>query len=149
MPAAIYPMHFDRRTSSQRSCFSIHGSARDGFNLLPTVAKDRLAKVIIPGLAAREIDHSLSIAGVDEIKIFPDLDGTVSMRALWLPLSVSVLEPMSAAVHVICQRVDRARRASHLIWRNARSNKGGTGLQINAGLVQSSEKLHSIFCLIC
>ncbi|MGC1965290.1 MAG: FRG domain-containing protein, partial [Candidatus Acidiferrales bacterium] len=65
LPAAIYPTHFDRRISSQRSCFTIHGSARDGFNLLPTVAKDRLAKVLIPGPAAREIDHSLSIAGVD------------------------------------------------------------------------------------
>jgi hypothetical protein len=75
LPAAIYPTHFDRRISSQRSCFTIHGSAKDGFDRLPERAEERLAKIVIPGSVAGEIDHALSIAGIDEITIFPDLDG--------------------------------------------------------------------------
>jgi hypothetical protein len=30
-----------------------------------------LVKIIIPGSAAHEIDYSLSVAGIDEITIFP------------------------------------------------------------------------------
>jgi hypothetical protein len=75
MPAAIYPTHFDRRISSQRSCFTIHGSAKNGFDRLPKQAEARLAKIIIPSSAACEIDRALSVAGIDEITIFPDLDG--------------------------------------------------------------------------
>jgi hypothetical protein len=72
---AIYPTHFARRISSQRSCFTIHGSVRDGFNALPEAASARLAKILIPGSAARGIDYALSAAGMDEITIYPDLDG--------------------------------------------------------------------------
>lgn len=75
LPIAVYPTHFARRISSQRSCFTVHGSAKDGFRRLPKGASERLAKIVVPGSAAREIDHSLSIAGIDEITIFPDLDG--------------------------------------------------------------------------
>jgi hypothetical protein len=31
--------------------------------------------VIIPGAKAHEIEASLSVAGIDEVTIFPDLDG--------------------------------------------------------------------------
>jgi hypothetical protein len=75
LPAAVYPTHFARRISSQRSCFTIHGSSRDGFERLPKPAKARLVKIVVPAHAAREIDRELSIAGVDEVAIFPDLDG--------------------------------------------------------------------------
>jgi len=75
LPAAIYPTHFDRRISAQRSCFTVHGSVIDGFSQLPIEVANRIAKITIPGRAAREIDHDLSIAGVDEISIYPDLDG--------------------------------------------------------------------------
>jgi hypothetical protein len=75
LPVAIYPTHFARRISSQRSCFTIHGSFRNGFAKLSEEGSASLVKILIPGSAAREIDHSLSIAGIDEITIFPDLDG--------------------------------------------------------------------------
>ena len=76
LPVAIYPTHFARRISSQRSCFTVHGSVRDGFDKLPTkVRATSLVKVRIPGSAAREIDYSLSVAGIDEITAYPDLDG--------------------------------------------------------------------------
>lgn len=75
LPVAIYPTHFARRISSQRSCFTIHGSLRNGFDRLPEKASEQLVRIIIPGALAREIDYSLSVAGIDEITIFPDLDG--------------------------------------------------------------------------
>jgi hypothetical protein len=74
-PVAIYPTHFSRRISSQRSCFTIHGSDINGFDHLPNKFRPYLIKVIIPGGKRRSIEKSLSVAGVDEVTIFPDLDG--------------------------------------------------------------------------
>lgn len=34
-----------------------------------------LIKIRIPGAAVREFDYGLSVAGIDEITTFPDLDG--------------------------------------------------------------------------
>jgi hypothetical protein len=34
LPVAVYPTHFSRRISSQRSCFAVHGSRPDGFDRL-------------------------------------------------------------------------------------------------------------------
>lgn len=75
LPVAIYPTHFSRRISSQRSCFTIHGSDFDGFNHLPIEIRPYLQKVIIPGSQVKEIEHSLSVLGIDELTVFPDLDG--------------------------------------------------------------------------
>jgi len=75
LPVAIYPTHFSRRISSQRSCFTIHGSDRDGFNHLPGGFSQYLRKVLIPGPDALSIERKLSVAGIDELTIFPDLDG--------------------------------------------------------------------------
>jgi hypothetical protein len=74
-PIAIYPTHFSRRISSQRSCFTIHGNDPDGFENLPTGFGQYLRKVIIPGNCVHNIETSLSVAGIDELSIFPDLDG--------------------------------------------------------------------------
>jgi hypothetical protein len=48
-----------------------------GIKKNPTVSPARwyLRKVIIPGAKAHEIEASLSVAGIDEVTIFPDLDG--------------------------------------------------------------------------
>lgn len=75
LPIAIYPTHFSRRISSQRSCFTIHGSDVDGFDHLPNAFSKYLRKVIIPADQTHAIETSLSVAGVDEVTIFPDLDG--------------------------------------------------------------------------
>jgi FRG domain len=74
-PVAIYPTHFSRRISSQRSCFTIHGSDLNGFDHLPIKFRPYLIRVIIPGDKRYAIEKSLSVAGVDEVTIFPDLDG--------------------------------------------------------------------------
>jgi hypothetical protein len=76
LPVAIYPTHFARRISSQRSCFTVHGSVPNGFDALPKkVRSANLVMIRIPGSEARDIDYSLSVAGIDEITAYPDLDG--------------------------------------------------------------------------
>jgi hypothetical protein len=75
LPIAVYPTHFARRISSQRSCFTIHGSAVDGFERLPRDACRYVAKILVPASNAHEIERTLSVSGIDEVTIFPDLDG--------------------------------------------------------------------------
>jgi hypothetical protein len=84
LPVAVYPTHFARRISSQRSCFTIHGSRPDGFDGLPSGPEARLKKIVIPGRHVREMEDSLSIAGIDEVTIFPDLDGLGRSLAMTL-----------------------------------------------------------------
>lgn len=74
-PVAVYPTHFQRRISSQRSCFTVHGSLRDGFDDLPGQARRYLRKVVVPRRKSSEMEKHLAVAGVDEVTIFPDLDG--------------------------------------------------------------------------
>lgn len=74
-PVAVYPAHFSRRISSQHSCFTVHGSDKNGFEHLPDGVLQYLRKVVIPGANAHEIETSLSVAGIDEVTIYPDLDG--------------------------------------------------------------------------
>jgi hypothetical protein len=74
-PIAVYPTHFSRRISSQRSCFTIHGSDKDGFDHLHAEFHNHLRKVVIPGKKCHEIEKNLSVAGIDEVTIYPDLDG--------------------------------------------------------------------------
>jgi len=74
-PVAVYPTHFSRRISSQRSCFTVHGSDLDGLDHLPGGVREYLRKVIMPASEAHEMERSLSIAGIDELTIYPDLDG--------------------------------------------------------------------------
>jgi len=75
LPVAVYPTHFSRRISSQRSCFTIHGSDYDGFDHLPLAAVPFLRKIVIPGSKANSIERSLAVAGIDELTVYPDLDG--------------------------------------------------------------------------
>lgn len=74
-PVAVYPTHASRRISSQRSCFTIHGWDLDGLEHLPDPTRQYLKKIIIPASHAHEIEMELSVAGIDEVTIFPDLDG--------------------------------------------------------------------------
>jgi len=74
-PVAVYPTHFSRRISSQRSCFTIHGSDLDGFDHLPDHFLKYMIKVIVPQDRRHDIERSLSVSGIDELTAFPDLDG--------------------------------------------------------------------------
>ena len=84
LPVAVYPTHSSRRISSQRSCFTIHGSRPDGFDHLPKEVLVGLTKITIPGEIVRKVEDDLSIAGIDELTIFPDLDGLGRSLAMTL-----------------------------------------------------------------
>jgi hypothetical protein len=75
MPVAVYPTHTARRISTQRSCFTIHGSAVNGLEKLRLEPNAHVAKVVIPGAVVSRLREDLLISGVDEVTIFPDLDG--------------------------------------------------------------------------
>jgi hypothetical protein len=82
-PVAIYPSHTQRRISTQRSCFTIHGTDEFALDKLYRSGAKCLAKIIIPTAKVQGIRRELDGAGIDEATIFPDLGGlsrTISAR---------------------------------------------------------------------
>jgi hypothetical protein len=75
MPVAIYPNHIDRRIIAQKSCFTIHGSRREGLEKILNRQDDHLAKVTIPSYCVGKIKDQLELSGIDEVAVFPDLEG--------------------------------------------------------------------------
>jgi hypothetical protein len=74
-PIAIFPTHVARRISTQRSCFTIHGTDEDGLDRLYEEKTGYLEKIVIPAWRVQAIRRELGAAGIDETTIFPDLDG--------------------------------------------------------------------------
>jgi GNAT superfamily N-acetyltransferase len=74
-PVAVYPSHIARRISTQRSCFTVHGSDPEGLEKLGSEENARLVNIFVSGSAAHTIQEELAVYGVDEVTIFPDLDG--------------------------------------------------------------------------
>jgi hypothetical protein len=72
-PVPILPAQMAQRISSQRSCFTIHGSDQNGLDKLQR--DDLLIKIVIPSINVPKIRRGLEICGIDEATIFPDLDG--------------------------------------------------------------------------
>ncbi|MGP8019935.1 MAG: FRG domain-containing protein [Limisphaerales bacterium] len=72
-PVPILPAHVAQRISSQRSCFTLHGSDQDGLDKLR--GDDLLIKIVVPASGVVKIRRELEIYGIDEVTIFPDLDG--------------------------------------------------------------------------
>jgi FRG domain len=72
-PIPVYPAHMAQRISSQRSCFTIHGADPSGLDKLE--GEDLLIKIVIPSINVAEIRKELEVYGIDEVTIFPDLDG--------------------------------------------------------------------------
>jgi hypothetical protein len=72
-PVPILPAHVAQRISSQRSCFTIHGSDTNGLDRIQ--GDDLLIKIVIPACRVATIRKELEIYGIDEVTIFPDLDG--------------------------------------------------------------------------
>jgi hypothetical protein len=88
LPVAVFPNYFDRRISAQRSCFTVHGLRREGLEELFPKVSDGLAKIIIPAYATEDIREELGDSGIDEVTIYPELQGlgtTVSRN--WLSKS--------------------------------------------------------------
>ena len=75
LPVAVYPNYTAPRISTQRSCFTIHGSEPDGLGAASARKKARIQKTVIPGANVRALREQLLISGVDEVTIFPDIDG--------------------------------------------------------------------------
>jgi len=75
LPIAVYPTHFSQRISSQRSCFTIHGSDPNGFERMFAEPFPAVARINIPVESLDGIEDDLSLAGIDELTVFPDLDG--------------------------------------------------------------------------
>jgi hypothetical protein len=81
---AIYPTHTARRISTQRSCFTIHGTDPLILDKHYKRGANFLAKITIPAWAVQKIKRELCGAGIDESTIFPDLTGlSVAIGDRW------------------------------------------------------------------
>ena len=47
----------------------------DGFEKLPVEFREYLRKITIPADKTGAIEKNLSVSGIDELTVFPDLDG--------------------------------------------------------------------------
>jgi hypothetical protein len=74
-PVAVYPTHIARRISTQRSCFTVHGTDERGLDRLLENKNTCLLKIIIPSFRVQAIRRELEASGIDEATIFPDLVG--------------------------------------------------------------------------
>ena len=84
-PVAIYPSHTARRISTQRSCFTIHGTDLEGLDILEKKKSNYLTKIVIPAYKVQLIRKELDACGIDESTIFPDLEGLgKSIHLRWL-----------------------------------------------------------------
>jgi FRG domain/SET domain len=85
-PVAIYPSHTQRRISTQRSCFTIHGTDELALDKLYISDAQCLAKITIPAACVQAIRRDLDSAGIDEATIFPDLGGlSRTIMTRWKP----------------------------------------------------------------
>lgn len=75
LSAAVYASHIAPRISTQRSCFTIHGSQVDSLDRLADKENSKLVKVVIPAQSVKRIKQELVTCGIDEVTIYPDLDG--------------------------------------------------------------------------
>ncbi len=75
LPVAVYPAYTAQRISTQRSCFTVHGWETDAFEQLATKPNAELKKLSIAAKAVRNIRQELMTCGIDEVTIYPDLDG--------------------------------------------------------------------------
>ena len=75
-PIAIYPPYVNNRLSAQKSCFTVHGSMKSGFETLyKKNPKLRLVQLKIDGSKAIDLKDKLISAGITETTLFPDLEG--------------------------------------------------------------------------
>jgi len=78
LPVAIKPVHATVRISVQKGFFTIHGTERDALDRFTRKRqgdRPQLRKLIIPKASIDEMKRDLSIAGITETVIFPELDG--------------------------------------------------------------------------
>lgn len=78
-PVAIYPSTIHSRMSSQRSCFTLHGSdSRDIETIFadePLVTNERLIRYRVPKKSIPDLLEQIVESGVSYGSLFPDFDG--------------------------------------------------------------------------
>lgn len=75
-PIAIIPPYINKRMSSQKSCFTVHGENKFGFeNLYRNNKTFNLVQLRISSTAVNKIKKELVNAGISESTLFPDLEG--------------------------------------------------------------------------
>lgn len=78
LPVAVFPTHNMRRISAQRSCFTLHGSDRNGFETVLRRRRSKrgppLIKFEIPSWEVAQIKRTLISCGIDDTTIFPDME---------------------------------------------------------------------------
>jgi hypothetical protein len=88
-PIAIDPPHVDRRLTVQRSHFTLFGATRDGLGRVVRRARKKrhgvgLLKIKVDRAKAGRIREELSICGIVETSVFPDLEGLAKeLEYLW------------------------------------------------------------------
>jgi hypothetical protein len=77
LPIAITPIRSNKRIAAQRGMFTIHGAEHNSLDRLARERKDRpcLRQIVIPSGHTASLRDELSIAGINESLVFPDLDG--------------------------------------------------------------------------
>jgi hypothetical protein len=75
LPVAVYPSYTVPRIGMQRSCFTVHGSDPKAFEKIASKEDSRLLKIVIPSSSVTEIRKQLVLSGIDELTIYPDIDG--------------------------------------------------------------------------
>jgi hypothetical protein len=71
-PIAIIPPYNSPRITVQRGAFTVHGSRKEGLEVL---FKKRIAKITITKDSCIQMRRDLRYAGISEFTLFPDLDG--------------------------------------------------------------------------
>jgi hypothetical protein len=88
LPVAVYPSYSVPRIGMQRSCFTVHGSDPKAFEKLASKEGSRLLKLVIPSSSVTEIRKQLVLSGIDELTIYPDVDGLGRSLAKVLEIEV-------------------------------------------------------------
>jgi hypothetical protein len=78
LPIAIATLHLDKRMSAQKSCFTIHGTNKDGADILfknSLINNKFLFKIQIEKKYFNKMHEKLNSMGITYSTVFPDFDG--------------------------------------------------------------------------
>jgi hypothetical protein len=74
-PIAVLPTFIDKRIIAQKSCFTIHGTLKDGFRELMKNDDFRLIKITFHNNCLEHIQYELMTTGITFSTIFPNIEG--------------------------------------------------------------------------
>jgi hypothetical protein len=84
LPVAIYPTYVHPRLRGQRSCFTIHGKDKRGLDVLLT-NQPFLKRYEVDPARRPSMRRELTVLGITDSVVFPDLDGLANSRVYWQP----------------------------------------------------------------